>query len=514
MMLSKSLALINGEILTMEPNPSRAEAILIKGEKIGVIGSTQEVLELAPDNTKLIDLARKVATPGFIDSHTHLVSYGLDLARPDLSNTKSFDEILEIVREALRFKEPSKPLIAVKWDQSKWKDPYIPTHDELDRVFGSHPVILRRICGHIAVASKAALELLPSGLKKVDWRKGLLFEDAALNLNKIFPPDSEEIENGLLKAMDVASGIGVTSIHDIASLRYYRIYKKLQREGRLKLRVYICFPHKELAQLQNLEIRLRGGDNWLRVGGVKIFADGSLGARTAALSHPYKGSSNLGILNHTSDGLLQIMRAADAHGFQLFIHAIGDQAISQVLYAYENLLADGNPFRHRIEHFELASQAQIRRLRKLNIIASMQPNFVSWQDPQGMYEQILGMRRRKMANRIGDVIRAGVVMAFGSDCMPFTPWYGLWGAVEHPNPSQRISMDDALAAYTLNSAYASFDEIIKGSLAPGKLADLVVMAENPFESEDLRKNDILLTILNGEIVYSNPRRSIKITEKA
>lgn len=511
---SESLALIDGEVVTMEPSPARAEAILIEGEKIVAVGSTQEILNRAPAKTRLIHLAGRVATPGFIDSHTHLVSYGLDLSRPDLSTARSFNEVLEMVRGALRNREPSKPLIAVNWDQSKWRDPHIPTAEELDRATGRYPVILRRICGHIAVANGAALELLPRRLRKVDWRKGLLFEDAALDLNRVFPPDAEEIVGGLLKAMDAASRVGVTSIHDVGSLRYYRAYKRLEKERRLKLRVYFCFKHKEIDKLLKSKIHEGSRSKWLTVGGIKIFADGSLGARTAALSRPYVASSNVGVLNHTSAKLLKIMRKADKHGFQLFIHAIGDRAIEQVLSAYGNLIAHGNPLRHRIEHFEIASRGQIEKLRRLNLIACMQPNFVTWQRPKGIYEWNLGVRRRKMANRIADVIRAGAVVAFGSDCMPFSPSYGLWGATEHPNPEQRISTEKALKTYTLNSAYASFDEKIKGSLVPGKLADLVVFSENPFESKDLRKVEVLLTIVNGKIVYSDPRRSINVREKS
>lgn len=508
-----ALALINGEILTMESHPPRADAILIEDEKIVALGSTEEILNLAPRYTKLIDLEGKVATPGFIDSHTHLVSYGLDLARPDLSVAKSSNEALEIVREAIKPAKPPNPLIAVRWDESKWRDSHIPTLEELDRATHPYPVILRRVCGHLAIANRAALKLLPSRLKKVDWRKGLLLEDAALNLNRIFPPSQEEVMMGLSKAMDLATRLGVTSIHDIASLRYYRIYKNLQEQAKLKLRVYICFPYREINKLIRLNIRRESGDKWLKVGGVKIFADGSLGAKTAALSHPYRGSLNLGVLNHPYTQLVEMMRKTDENGFQLFIHAIGDQAIEQVLSAYENLLTPGNPFRHRIEHFEIASLAQIKKLKRLNIIASMQPNFVTWQHPGGLYERILGVRRNKLANRIGDLIRTGVTVAFGSDCMPFSPCYGLWGAVEHPNPVQRISILEAIRTYTIKSAYASFDEKTKGSLTPGKLADLIVLSENPFKSKNMRENKVLLTIIDGEVVHSDSKK-LKIVEKS
>ncbi len=498
----------------METVPSEAEAILIGGERIVNVGSTSEILDSVPPGTRLIDLGRNVVTPGFIDSHTHLVSFGLDLSRLNLSGAKSFDEVLEMVRETLKNRETSGPVIAVNWDQSKWADPHMPTSEELNKATGKHPVILRRVCGHIALANKAALELLPRGLQKVDWRKGLLIENAALNLNSVFPPDKKEIAEGLVKAMDTVSKIGITSIHDITSFRYYKIYKELQKENRLRVRVYICLKYKEMDEFLDAKVAEESEDDWLRVGGVKIFADGSLGARTAALSQPYKASSNLGVLNHTFDDLLGIMRKANAHGFQLFVHAIGDQAIEQVLCAYENLLVRGNPCRHRIEHFEIGSKAHIKRLKRLGIIASMQPNFVTWQYPGGMYERVLGARRLRMANRIGDVVRAGVTVAFGSDCMPPSPVYGLEGAVEHPNAEQRISIHEAVRAYTLNSAYASFDEEAKGSLVPGKLADMAVLLGSSFQSGRVGEIQVLLTIVNGEIVYSSQERSIKFGEKS
>jgi len=513
MMGSQPLALINGRIYTMEWPSARAEAILIESGKITAVGSTEEVLSCAPEKTRFIDLAGRVAIPGFVDSHTHLVSYGLDLRRLDLSTALSLDEALEMVREALKERNPSKPLIAVNWDQSLWKDPRIPTVAELDRVSRRDAIILRRICGHIAVANSAALQLLPRTLRKIDWRRGLLFGDAPLDLNEIFPPDTEEIVSGLEKAMDVALSIGVTSIHDIASLRYYRVYRRLRGEGRLKLRVYVCFKQREMDQILKLGILRENGDDWLQVGGIKIFADGSLGARTAALSRPYLKSSDMGILKYSFAELVQIMREVDKYGFQLLIHAIGDQAVGQVLAAYENVLSRGNPLRHRIEHCEIASRAQIKKIRELGLITCMQPNFVAWQFPGGMYEQMLGARMRGMANRIGDMIRASVVVAFGSDCMPFSPVYGLWGAVEHPNSEQRISVESALKAYTRDAAYASFGEKVKGSLIPGKMADLIVLSESVQESEDVRKTEILLTIVNGKIAYSDSRVS-GIAEKS
>ncbi|KPJ51106.1 hypothetical protein AMJ40_00960 [candidate division TA06 bacterium DG_26] len=507
------IAFVNGRVLTMESAPSEVEALLTRGERIAAVGNTSEVLALAPAGTKIMDLGGRVLSPGFVDAHTHFVSHGLDLSRPDLLAARDVDQALEIVREAARQKNPSKPLIAVNWDESRWKDPRRPTLIELDKVVGSHPVILRRICGHVAVANSAALRLLPPGLKWVDRRRGLLFEYASLHLNRIFPPDADQILCGLSRAMDAASQMGVTSIHDMACLRYFEIYQRIHRQHGLRVRVYISLPCEEMGELITLKEYKRSRNEWLRIGGIKIFSDGSLGARTAALSRPYRRSSGLGTLNFTFDELLEIMADADAHGLQLFVHAIGDQAISQVLAAFEYLLAHGNPLRHRIEHFEVATRAHIRTLTKLRIIASLQPNFVSWQDPGGMYQRLLGVRRSKMANRIGDIVRAGVKVAFGSDCMPFSPQYGLSGAVSHPSSGQRIEPADALHAYTIGSAYASFDERVKGSLVRGKLADLVVWAENPLLSRNLKNGKILLTMVGGQITHLDWKR-LRITQKS
>jgi predicted amidohydrolase YtcJ len=198
------------------------------------------------------------------------------------------------------------------------------------------------------------------------------------------------------------------------------------------------------------------------------------------------------------------MKSADRDGFQLFIHAIGDRAIAQVLCAYRKMGISENPLRHRVEHLELATRSQMKEMKRMNLLASMQPNFVRWQGTKGMYEKILGVRRKRMANRIGDLRTLGVPVAFGSDCMPLSPLVGIESACRHPEQSQRISVEEAIRTYTLGSAYASFDEDLKGSLEPGKLADVAILSGSVSRLADLRKLRVEGTIVGGRIVYMSP----------
>ncbi len=502
--MKRGIALINGEILTMDPLLPRAQALLTRGSSIAEVGDSRAILDLAGRDTEIVDLTGKSVIPGFIDCHTHFISWGIESTRLDLSGARSFEQASEMVRAALEKRPLVRPFIAVNWDQSEWTDPHIPTAEELDRVTGPHPVILRRICGHVAVANRAALRLLPQAVKGIDWRRGRLFEDASLNLNRFFPPSERETTEGVDAAMERAGKEGITSIQDIVSLRQFRTYEDLRRRGRLKLRVYACYKHAHLTDLVESGMDEFCSDDWLRPGGIKIYADGSLGSGTAALSRPYKNTSDCGQLNLTLEDMLAIMRKADRNGFQLLIHAIGDRAIAQVLKAYEELLIGENPRRHRIEHLELATRAQMERLRKMGLVASMQPNFLRWQGPGGMYEKILGTRRRRMANRIGDLLRIGAHVAFGSDCMPLSPIEGIKCACRHPEERQRISVEEAMRAYTLGSAYASFDEDVKGSLKSGKLADLVILSQNPCKAERLEGLSVEATIVGGRPVYVSP----------
>ena len=483
------LAFTNGNILSME---EPIEAVLITKDRIGKTGSKGILKNIPPTN--IIDLKGRILIPGFIDSHTHFVDTGLNLKRVDLSQTKSLKDALELAGDRIRKENKKTPLICVDFDESRWDEKRIPGKEELDRLSKKRPIIFRRICGHLAVANSRAIELIPECWKKIDKKIGILLEDVVLYINRVFPPSDEEIKTAIIQAQKKAHSLGITSIHDMTTKRYLNIYKKTEAEGNLRLRVYAILPISELGSITNTQ------EQWLKTGGVKLFADGSIGARTAALKSPYPGTDNYGILNYKTSELERIVKEAEKKGIQVFIHAIGERAIEQVLNVYElsHIPVEGktilNSSRHRIEHFELADDDLIKRAKELNIILAMQPNFITnWGMEDGMYQDILG-ERGLYTNRFKTISDKGCMVCFGSDSMPMDPLYGIKGAMEHPKES--ISFEQAVRMSTINSAYAGFDEKDTGSIKKGKKADLVILSGSPPHLK------VDMTIVNGEIVYN------------
>lgn len=497
------LALINGNMVTVDESRPRGEAMLISGERIVKVGSTEEIRGELPEKATTVDLKGGTVVPGFIDSHTHFVSWGLGLSRLDLRDTATVSEALDMTKKRVKGSEKGEVIIGEGWDQSKWEESRYPEREELDKVAPRNPVILRRVCGHLAVANSEALNLIPSYISGIDWETGTLLGDPALNLNRLFPPSSEEILEAVKLAMKEAHKLGVTSIHDILTPQYLRAYQELQKRGELNLRVYACFYEEYLDSLLGVGLRTGFGDGLLKFGGLKVFADGSLGARSAALSSPYQNSDEVGVLTHSDQELKSVMERAAGAGVQVLGHAIGDRAIDQVLSTHAEILKGrGNDLRHRIEHVELPTPQQLRDMRELGIIAAMQPNFPGeWGQAGGMYQELLGEDRWRRNNPLREVADLGIPIAFGSDSMPFSPLYGIHWAVNHPIEEQRLTAEEAIRFYTLGSAHASFEEELKGSIQEGKFADLVVLSHDPTRSSEIANIVVELTVLGGEIVY-------------
>jgi predicted amidohydrolase YtcJ len=288
---------------------------------------------------------------------------------------------------------------------------------------------------------------------------------------------------GLEHSLGLAKRLGVTSVHDIIGLDKLAAYETARRQGRLTVRATLHFEERDFLELLKNGARPGQGGPLLRIGGMKLYADGSFGARTAALTRPYADArGERGQLLHGDARLRDAVLNAEHGGFQLLIHAIGDRAARQVVSAFEKVLTGPTRLRHRIEHLELAGKAEIVKMRRLGLFASMQPNFVGeWGLPGGMMESRLGRARLRRADPFKRVLRSGVPLVFGSDCMPFNPLYGIHSAVNAPFPDQRLSVMEAIAAYTRNAAAASFEEGFKGTLSPGKAADMVVLSDDPFE---------------------------------
>lgn len=501
-MRPKRLLVTGGPILTMDPGMPRASALLVDDGTIAMVYPDGTTPAAHPDAARL-DLGGGALLPGFIDAHTHLIHWGLKWARPDLSATRSLADALEIVRERHRSLADGVPLIAEGWDESRWETPRFPARTELDAITRARPMVLRRVCGHMAVANGAALALIPPG-DQVDAVSGLLVEDASMGLARVFPPTDVELDEGLAAAQASYHAFGVTAVHDMSSPDHLRAYARAEAEGRLRLGLsaILTRPHLDVLARSGLGAGWRRGR--VHVWGVKLFMDGSLGARTAALLEPYADApGERGLLLISLEELTSLARNAEAHGIPLAIHAIGDRAIETVVAAFESALPHGVRLGHRIEHLEMPAPGILERMKRLGLVASMQPNFIStWGWPGGMYEARLGPGRLAAMNPLRDVTGAGIRLALGSDAMPAGVLDGIRAAVEAPFPSQRLPVEEALAGVTREAALAAGDAG-GGWLRPGARADWVVLNRDPSIAAGTADLAVRATFVAGERVFGS-----------
>jgi predicted amidohydrolase YtcJ len=507
------IAIVNAEIHACDDNESVFEALGISGNKIALLGSTTDVKKYLSPKTEVVDARGKIIVPGFIDSHTHFAHMGVRSKQLDLSNTLSRQEALERVRSFARGKKPGDWVIGWGWDESQWSDSQdFICKEELDSVAPGNPVILQRVDCHLSCVNTLALEILNLPVDTIGYEfavgkpTGVLKEQAAELAGKVLEPSVEQYISGIQAATKIAHALGVTSIQDASVERtMLKAYRSLRQENRLDIRASLMLTTDYLDNLVKLGLKAGFGDEWLMLGPLKVFSDGSIGARTAALTEPYTDSPDeLGLLVWQKEQLEEIVLKAHENDIQVAIHAIGDRAIDLVLSCFEKAsLRKKQNLRHRIEHAEMLSLEQVRRMNKLGVIASMQPNFTGqWGLPDGLYDHRLGRKRTKLMNPLALVVGEGVKLVFGSDCMPFNPLYGIHWAVNAPYLLQRISIDQAFKAYTIRGAYSSFEEQKKGTIEIGKLADLVMLDGNPFkEPAGVLDMAVEMTILDGKVVY-------------
>ncbi len=489
--------LITGPQFFIDGKPQSNRAVLILNGRIEAVLDRRD----APFVSRYFEVVeypeQYFVMPSFVDSHAHMASHGISLNRPSLEGAKSLSEALSVVAEYVR-KCPRDVAIFVNFDQSKWKEGRLPTRAELDRISRDKAIILRRICGHVAVGNTRALEMLPDDVVGVDFESGVMLEEVPINLHKYFPPTFEEIKEGILRGQKEYMKLGVASVHEFGTPRTFSAYTELLRTGHLKVRVYHSFYSKYLSDLIKLGLRTGYGDEFLKIGGIKTFADGSVGARSAAFYAPYLNSSGRGYLFLTAEQIRKLVRKAEENSLQVMIHAIGDRAIGEVLEGLEISITPGNPLRHRIEHFEFPTEQQIKRVAEMKICLSMQPNFViQWGGKGAMYEMYLGAERWKRNNPFKTIRKCGINVAFGSDCMPPSPLYGLEGAVNHPVDGESIDGEEALRLYTEAGAFFSFEEDIKGRIEEGFIADLVVLDCDPLE-RGFREAQVVELIIGGK----------------
>ncbi|MEM2083970.1 MAG: amidohydrolase [Nitrososphaerota archaeon] len=521
---TKIVALVNGRIFSFPNIKKSFEALIIKNEKIIYIGSNKEVLRKINKikNVKIIDLKGKTVLPGLIDTHIHLSSLGTLLKQINLRNISSIKELVKKIKLEAKSK-PGKLIIGIGWDQEKFKEKRFPTRWDLDKASKNNPILIIRVCGHLGVVNsfilnKLNLEKFYEKYKQyVEFdEKGEcigIFKEKALEelLNKLLKYSVKEIEEILSIAIKEALKNGLTCIHFLSCEPIeFEALKNLLKKGKLPIRIRAYIDAKYIDSIS----KPLGINDKLKLMGIKILLDGSLGARTARLYEPYSDNPKTrGTLLYNEEELKILLLKAKKRKLQLAIHVIGDEAIDKALNIIKKIYGKkAKDFRIRIEHASLLNKEIIEKIKKIGIIASIQPHFVIsdfWAVKR------LGEKRSKYLYPFKTLFKKGIVLTGGSDCPvePINPFSGIYAAVTRGRnekielykytKNEKLKLEEAIKLYTINAAYASFDENNIGSLEKGKYADFIVLSENPFEKniEKMKDMKIEKVFINGEIVY-------------
>lgn len=527
------LVLLNGKIWTVNEKQPQAEAVACLGNRIIAVGTSKEVRKFIGKQTRIIDLQDRRVVPGFNDAHVHFFNGGAGLASVQLRDAKSQEEFKNRIGAFAAKISSGRWILEGNWDHENWSPANLPARELIDAVTPNNPVFVQRLDGHMALANSLALKLAGIAKDTPDPAGGLVvraangeptgvLKDAAMNLvYRVIPdPSAAEIAEAVKAALQYAAENGVTSVQDMSvSPDVLQVYQQLLTRNELTVRIY---AHQLLANWQRLAavgVRAAFGGDKLKIGGLKGFADGSLGSTTAWLFAPYLDAPETSGL--ASDELIdeKSMRArilgADRAGLQIAIHAIGDKANNKILslFAEAEMQNGARDRRFRIEHAQHLRPEEIKAFATQKVIASMQPYHAI--DDGRWAENRIGAERAKGTYAFRSLLDAGVILAFGSDWFvaPMEPVMGIYAATtrrtldgKRPNgwiPEQKISVAEAIRAYTMGSAYASFDEQNKGSIAVGKLADFAVLSDdilriNPVEIEKIK---VVMTIFDGKVIF-------------
>jgi predicted amidohydrolase YtcJ len=486
-MLHADLVVSNANLVTLDPARPRASAMAVLNGRIERVGDNAEILALAGPQTTRIDAGGKTITPGFCDSHIHLLAYGEQMLRcADLVGSTSIADVSERLSQIAS--RTDGWIIGWGFDQDKLQENRFPTREDLDRISKTRPILISRICGHAAVVNSAALAKITTEQRAAgDAESGLYTEeDISPFYAKVPPLDETQAEQAALAACAVALRTGITSVQTLLDTpRQMIAYSRLHRRGKLPIRVTGMPPYACAAALHEHGVRSTFGDEWLRFGAVKLFSDGSLGAQTALLAEPYTDKPDTcGLRIYDPEDLRQKCANAQAKGFQLAIHAIGDQALRETLDAIEFALGpsgDNTVHRHRVEHASLTPPDCLERMARRKIVATLQPQFVTSDSWTG---RRIGPKRIPWAYPFRSLVRAGVPVTLSSDCPVerLDAFAAISSAVsrhEWCGYDEAISAEDAIRAYCLGSAYAGNAEHYSGSLEAGKVADFVVLSDDP-----------------------------------
>ena len=522
-----TLALTDARIWTGNPDQPWAEAIAIDGERIVAVGANSDIAPLVGEATTVIE-GGALVVPGFIDTHVHFLDGGEALESVQLRDVTSREQFRQRFADYVATIEPGEWILGGTWDHEGWGGE-LPTRDWIDDLTADNPVWVSRLDGHMALANSLALSLagvdadspdVPGGeiVRDADGRPtGVLKDNAMAPVFDAVPPPTEARRDRQLKAaLGYLAANGVTTVHDMGSFSNVEVFRRAHEREALTVRIYAAVP---LAQWQELEAdvaRNGRGDEWLTTGVLKGFMDGSLGSHTAAMHEPFTDApEDRGMLINTLDDMRNWVRDADAAGLHVVVHAIGDRAIRDLLDIYLDVVELNPPRdrRFRMEHAQHIHPNELPRFAAQDIIASMQPYHAI--DDGRWAERVIGPERARTTYAFRSLIDSGARVAFGSDwyVAPASPILGIHAAVTRQTidganpdgwvPEQKVTVEEALHAYTVEGAYASYDEDNRGQLKPGMLADFVVLDRDltSIDANEIEDTRVLRTVVGGRTVY-------------
>ena len=529
-----TIAIVNGRVWTGEAGQPWVEAVALAADRIAAVGTDSEVRALLSKGTRVIDAHGGMVVPGFIDSHVHFLSGGMNLASVQLRDAHSPAEFIARIKAFASSVPAGTWITGGDWDHQNWGGE-LPQRSWIDSVTPNNPVWINRLDGHMALANTAAMRAAKVPMSGGDVSGGTIMRDASGQQSGIFKDNAQELvdpavpelspamlERALDAAMTYVAQRGVTAVGHMGTWSDLAVFERANRSAELRTRIYAAVPLSTWARLRDTVAARGRGDAWLRIGGLKGFVDGSLGSHTAAMMQPFTDApADSGLLVNTPEDLYAWTSAADKANLHVIVHAIGDRAINLQLNIFERVERENGPRdrRFRIEHAQHIAPPDIPRFAQLGVIPSMQPYHAI--DDGRWAGKVIGPERAKTTYAFRSLRDAGARLAFGSDWFvaPATPLEGIYAAVtrrtlddKHPEgwvPEQKITVEDALRAYTTGGAYASFREHEIGSLGVGKLADIVIIDRDltKIPPETIRDAKIDYTIVGGRIVFDRTSAS-------
>ena len=526
-----TLAVVNARVWTGDARRPWADAVAVTGSRISAVGSSAEIRKLASNATRVVDARGGMLVPGFIDSHVHFMSGGFGLTSVQLRDARTKEEFIRRIKEHASRLPPHAWMLEGNWDHQNWGGE-LPRKEWIDSVTPNTPVFIQRLDGHMSLANSLALHAAHVTAATKDVEGGTIvrdehgeptgiLKDNATGLVDPAVPDApaSEKDRALDAAMRFVAEQGVTSVVNMGTWADLETFERAHRAGRLRTRIYGVVPLATWQRLRDTVAAHGRGDEWLHIGGLKGFMDGSLGSHTARMLEPFTDSpGDVGLWVTPPDSIYAWTKGADAAGLHVIIHAIGDRANRTLLDTYERVARENGARdrRFRVEHAQHLAPSDIPRFGQLDVIPSMQPYHAI--DDGRWAERFLGPERIKGTYAFRTLLDTRARLAFGSDWFvaPPTPLEGIYAAVTRRTlddrnpagwvPEQKITVEEALRAYTTGAAYAEFMENEKGVLARGMLADMALIDRDltRIAAETIRDARVVLTVVGGRVVYERP----------